>query len=358
MKPPAGGRPHRVDPADHARADRRRTRGGDQRAGAASAGRARRRRPADRGRQGRSSPRAVAAGPPTGPGAAPVARAVSAGRPGRAGAPAVRLRTASGGAAARAVIRARVAGGHRAHEPVTPVHPPAGRDGAADGGAAAVGHPRLPAAAGLGAAAGRLPDDPHHHLLSGRQPGGDDELGDGAARAAVRPASRPGADVVDELGRRFGDHAALRAREAAQRRRAGSAGGDERRQQPAAERPAAAAGLQQGQPGRHAGADAGGDVGDGAAAADLRPDRHPRGAEAVAAARRRPGQHRRRPAAGRAHPGQPAGARRRAGSTCRTSARSSPRPTSTSRRAASTGRSARSRSTPTISCARPRPTRS
>ena len=78
-----------------------------------------------------------------------------------------------------------------------------------------VGHARLPAAAGLGAAAGRLPDDPHHHLLSGRQPGGDDELGDGAARAAVRSAAGPGADVVDELGRRVGDHAALRAREAA-----------------------------------------------------------------------------------------------------------------------------------------------
>ena len=73
----------------------------------------------------------------------------------------------------------------------------------------------VPAAAGLGAAAGRLPDDPHHHLLSGRQPGGDDELGDGAARAAVRSAAGPGADVVDELGRRLGDHAALRAREAA-----------------------------------------------------------------------------------------------------------------------------------------------
>ncbi len=166
----------------------------------------------------------------------------------------------------------------------------------------------LPAAAGVGAAAGRLPDDPHHHLLPGRQPRGDDELGDGAARAPVRAAAGPGADVVDQFGRRVGDHAALRARQAAQRRRAGSAGGDERRQQPAAERPAAAAGLQQGQPGRHAGADAGGDVGHGAAAADLRPDRHARGAEAVAAARRRPGQHRRRPAAGRAHPGQPAGA--------------------------------------------------
>ena len=111
--------------------------------------------------------------------------------------------------------RVRAAGGRRAHEHLAPVHPAARRDGAADGGAAAVGHPGLPAAAGLGAAAGRLPDDPHHHLLSGRQPGGDDQRGHGAARAAVRSDAGPGPDVVDQLGRRLGDHAALRARQAA-----------------------------------------------------------------------------------------------------------------------------------------------
>ena len=49
--------------------------------------------------------------------------------------------------------------------------------------------------------------------------------------------------------------------------RAGSAGRDQRGQQPAAQRPAATAGLQQGQPGRHARAHAGGDVQDRAAAA-------------------------------------------------------------------------------------------
>ena len=108
------------------------------------------------------------------------------------------------------------------------VHPSAGRHGAADGGAPAVGPPRLPAAAGLGAAAGRLPDDPHRHLLSGREPGSHDERGDRAARAPVRPDARPGADVVDQLRRRVGDHAAVHARKAARRRRAGSAGGDQR----------------------------------------------------------------------------------------------------------------------------------
>ena len=73
---------HRLDPAGHARADRGRARRGDERPGAAGAGRARRRRPADRRRQGRDrSRRRRAGGPPTGrrrgpggqgaPGAAP-----------------------------------------------------------------------------------------------------------------------------------------------------------------------------------------------------------------------------------------------------------------------------------------------
>ena len=59
-----------------------------------------------------------------------------------------------------------------------------------------VAHParrraRLPAAAGLGAAAGRLPDHPGRHLLSGRQPRRDGVDGDGAARAPVRPDAGP-----------------------------------------------------------------------------------------------------------------------------------------------------------------------
>ena len=74
------------------------------------------------------------------------------------------------------------------------------------------GHRRLSAAAGLGAAAGRLPDDPGRHVLSGREPGRDGVVGHRAARAPVRPDAGPEADDVDQLRRQLGDHAAVRAR--------------------------------------------------------------------------------------------------------------------------------------------------
>ena len=119
------------------------------------------------------------------------------------------------------------------------------------------GHRRLPRAAALGAAGGRLPDDPGRHALSGREPGRDDVVDHRAARAPVRADAGAEPDVVDELRRRVGDHAAVQPRPVARRRRAGSAGGDQRRRQPAADRPAAAADLQQGQSGRHADPDAG-----------------------------------------------------------------------------------------------------
>jgi multidrug efflux pump len=73
------------------------------------------------------------------------------------------------------------------------------------------------------------------------------------------------------------------ARPDAGRGRAGGAGGHQRRQQPAAQRPAHAAGLQQGQPGRRAGADAGHHLAH--AAADRVHDLvEPRGAEDLAGA--------------------------------------------------------------------------
>ena len=59
----------------------------------------------------------------------------------------------------------------------------------------------LPAAAGLGAAGGRLPDDPGRDVLPGRQPRRDGVVGDRAARAAVRPDAGAAADDVDELRR-------------------------------------------------------------------------------------------------------------------------------------------------------------
>ena len=120
----------------------------------------------------------------------------------------------------------------------------------------------------------------------------------------------PRSDVVDELGRRVGHHAALLARRS--RSRSPSRKCRRRSTPPATccrticrsrrsttrSIPADTPVLTLAVTSR-----------DGAAAAGPRPRRHARRAEAVAAARRRPGQHRRRPAAGRAHPGQPAGAR-------------------------------------------------
>ena len=119
-----------------------------------------------------------------------------------------------------------------------------------------VGHRRLPRAAAVGAAGGRLPDDPGGDALSRREPGRDDVVGHRAAGAPVRPDAGPEPDVVDELRRRLGHHAAVQPRAAARRRRAGGAGRDQRRGQLPAGRPAAAADLQQGQSGRRADPDA------------------------------------------------------------------------------------------------------
>ena len=98
------------------------------------------------------------------------------------------------------------------HESVPALHPAAGRDLAADGRHAARGHRRLSRAADLGAAGGRLPDDPGRDALSGREPRRDDLVGHRAARAPVRADAGPGADVVDQLRRRVGHHAAVQPR--------------------------------------------------------------------------------------------------------------------------------------------------
>ena len=105
----------------------------------------------------------------------------------------------------------------RVHERLPPVHPPAGRDGAADGGAVALGSARLSPAAGVGAAAGGLPDDPGADVLPGGQSRRHDQRGDGAARAAVRPDSRPRPDVLVQFRRRVGADVALLAGQAASR---------------------------------------------------------------------------------------------------------------------------------------------
>ena len=55
------------------------------------------------------------------------------------------------------------------HEPFAPLHPAAGGDLAADGRDPAVGHRRLPAAAAVRVAGGRLPDHPGGDALPGRE---------------------------------------------------------------------------------------------------------------------------------------------------------------------------------------------
>ena len=104
--------------------------------------------------------------------------------------PGTKVRLGRRRAGNRPAGRPRASGEGDPDEPVAPVHPAADRDLAADGGAAARGRRRLPAAAGLGAAAGRLPDDPGGHVLSRRQPRRDGLVGHRAARAAVRPGAR------------------------------------------------------------------------------------------------------------------------------------------------------------------------
>ena len=92
-------------------------------------------------------------------------------------------------------------------------------------------------------------------------------------------------------------------------RRAGGAGRGQRERHVPAARSAEPARLQQGEPGRRAGADAGAHVRrrcrsqPGAVAR-----RHAAGAEDLAARRRRAGDDQRRPEAGRPHPGEPDGA--------------------------------------------------
>ena len=134
----------------------------------------------------------------------------------------------------RRLRRRDSSGGARGDEPVPPLHRTAGRDDAAD-----VRHPdgrrrRLSLPAAVGAARGRLSDHPGADLLSRREPGGDDLVGDGAAGAPVRPDAEPDADDVAEFGRLLGHHPALRPRHRPRHRRAGGAGGDQRRGQPAA----------------------------------------------------------------------------------------------------------------------------
>ena len=231
----------------------------------------------------------ITVAPPAGSAAA--AQSAAAAGDGRRGHRRRRARPGSGRATSRHPVFRRIAGigeaapDPPANEPVAPLYPAPGGDVAADGGDHAGRHVRLPLSAAVGAARGRLPDDPGADLLSRRQPGRDDLVGHRAARSAVRPDAGPQPDVVDEFGRRLGHHAAIQPRPEPRRRRAGGPGGDQRRRQPAAVRPAGAADLRQGQPGRRADPDPGADLEDAAADAGRGPRRHAPGAEDLAACR-------------------------------------------------------------------------
>ena len=147
------------------------------------------------------------------------------------------------------------------HERVFALHPAAHRNIAARGRRHAGRHSRLPVAAGVLAAAGRLPHHPGHHPASGREPRRDGVTGDRAARAQFRADSLAPGDDVLELVRHQPDHAAVRSRARYRRRGAGRASRDQRVRIGAAEKPALSAGLLQGEPGRCADGDAGDHLG-------------------------------------------------------------------------------------------------
>ncbi len=219
-----------------------------------------------------------------------------------------------------------------------------------------VGLVRLPVSAALGLARGRLSDDPGADLLPGRQPRRDDLLGHRTARSAARPDAGAQPDVVDELGRRLGHHPAIQPRPQPRRGRAGGSGGNQRGRQSVAHRPAGAADLRQGQPGRRADPDPGGDLEDDAFDPGRGPRRHPRRPENLAGGGGRPGQHQRRQHPGGAHPGEQPAARRLRAQHRRSAHHARPTPTSTRPRAISTGRAAPTRSTPTTRSRAPKTT--
>ena len=74
-------------------------------------------------------------------------------------------------------------------------------------------------------------------FLPGASPRCDDHLGHRAAGTPVRPDAGPQGDVVGQLGRRLGHHAAVRSEPQPRRRRTGSAGGDQRRRATCCRRP-------------------------------------------------------------------------------------------------------------------------
>src|SRR5262245_34809104 len=141
-------------------------------------------------------------------------------------------------------------------ESVAAVHPAACRHVLVHGRDHARRARRLSLPTALGAAGGRLPDDPGANDLSGREPGGHEPDRHRAARASARTDAGIDPDVVDERRRRLDRDAAVRPRAHARRRGAGSPGGDQRERLAAADGSAGAARVREGEPRRRAGAHA------------------------------------------------------------------------------------------------------
>ena len=149
-------------------------------------------------------------------------------------------------------------------EPFATLHSSAGRNIAADGRRPARRRCGLQAVTRLGAAGGRLSDDPGPHVLSRRQPGRDGLVGHRAARAPVRPSAGPESDDLHQLRRQLGHHAAVRLSTSTSMSPNRKCRRRSTRHQPFCRGSAQSADLQQGQSGGCADSDAGAYVEDSA----------------------------------------------------------------------------------------------
>ncbi len=208
---------------------------------------------------------------------------------------------------ARRKARRRARPGIPPHEPAGNLHPPAGRDHAADAGHRARRRRCLLPAAGRSAAPGRLP----HHLRPGpvarREPGGDGEQrGDAVGAASGPDRRRHRNDLLQQRG--FdAHHAPVRPRPRHRRRGARRSGGDQCGARRSAGEPEKQSDVSQGQPGRCAGNDPGADLRDADARPALRRCDNGAGTEALADRGDRPGDRGRKFTACRARRTQSAG---------------------------------------------------
>src|SRR5438093_3929407 len=99
-----------------------------------------------------------------------------------------------------------------AYEYLAAVHPSPCGNIAADGGSSARRSGCVSTTAGVGIAAGGLPDDTGRDVLSWRQPGSNVVLRNRSAGAPVRTSAWLEANDLDKLVRLFGHHASILTR--------------------------------------------------------------------------------------------------------------------------------------------------